>query len=213
MNCYKNRITDVIHDPLLTKWRGILDTIYPVRAVVYGGCLRDLINGVPHKDVDILVSVPEREDGVQEVMWPIERPLGVHIQWTHGSYCPGMETRGVVMVGDCVYQGEQVNFVLTTKSDIMGVALQSDLGCCQVTCGRTGYLTWSQPFIYDLHSNTITVAHCEDAAQLQRSLMRAARIQQRYPTKEIVVPEKFRRFIPEIKNEGIRAFAASTSPY
>ena len=210
---YKNHITDVIHDPLLTKWRGILDSIYPVRAVLYGGCLRDLINGVQHKDVDILVNVPDSYVLPVTKMVNIETLLGVQIDWTIGNYCPGMEDRGVVSVGDCVYQGERLNFVLTTRSDIMGVALQSDLGCCQVTCGRTGYLTWSQRFIYDLHSNTITVAHCEDATQLQRSLMRATRIQQRYPTKEIVVPEKFRRFIPEIKNEILRAFAAGTSPY
>lgn len=154
-----------------------------VKLYVAGGYLRDTMNGLPPKDVDIMV-VPNKGESVDA--WDMSGILGctefhVRKEWLEEcQYMSDMQKRGVVGLIMGEYNGVEVQFIL--YDDYMTqeqVTHDMDINICQITMDSDSNVVESDNFVAGFANNEITLHH---EYSEKRKQSRIDRMVAKYPT-------------------------------
>lgn len=70
---------------------------------------------------------------------------------------------------------------------------EHDFGICQVWCDGAA-IRYTTEFFKDFTTNAFTLTQCESRREFERSMKRFARLSQKYPNHELVIPEEFAKW-------------------
>ena len=163
-------------------------------AIVAGGCVRDEIFGKPVKDIDVFVSYEDYENRTVNIQDVLGRE--VVLDGDSGDYEGGedAEVRGVVSLEP--HEGElpvQVIVLAPGMSPLDRVG-RFDFGFCQVAWDGNN-LEFSLGFLKDFNNKTITLVHCENQQEFDRSWVRLNRLMKKYLEFDYVIPEKYHGYV------------------
>ena len=154
--------------------------------VVAGGCLRDSVNGVPIKDIDVFVR-SDVDAHTFLTLLSLEYP-GAKIQFNL-SYSSS-EIHMVYDLGVDV-DGSPVQLIQLKNGDtIEEITNRIDIGLCQISYGPNG-LYYTGAFLQDFLNNTFTVVNCREESAVARTEGRIERLSKKYPGRKAVWPPEF----------------------
>lgn len=167
----------MIDDTRLGHFREILEVIrweFPgSHPVIGGGALRDSILGRPIKDVDVLLRAKDHEHLNSELTTYVRPPIIVQ----HGYGRADMYGCWNFKQQLCGYD---VQLILADFEDVYDLAHTFDIGLCRVTYdGTTLYV--SDEFKQDAADKAFRIRRADNQYELERSLRRVTRLQQKYP--------------------------------
>lgn len=159
-------------------------------AIVAGGCVRDTVFGKPVKDIDIFVSFED---------WS-------HL-WVPDVYLVDTLDREVVVENWSIYAdipdvklvytihplaNELPAQIIVMKEELSPLERldKLDWGFCQAAWDGEKVVT-TEHFDTDYRNQTMTLVHCEDLKEYDRSMVRAGRLKQKYPEFGVLVPFDF----------------------
>lgn len=154
------------------EWQFLLTAIQKQdpKAIIAGGCLRDLWCGKPHKDVDIFVFQPVNLEkmGVKSV--PEEE--------INKSYKEQIGVRNIIGASEHDYLGHLINMIWCANDDHTPLQFieSFDFGICQIAWTGTELIT-SPAFLWDFKYGIFTMTH---GRSYEKSKQRYERINQRY---------------------------------
>lgn len=161
-------------------------------AIIAGGFPRDMVYGVTPKDIDFFVSHDTTLEMIQNEFPEAKRES--YAEWLAYS---GNDVADVINLG--VIGGIPAQVIrLTRGSDPLSRMKEHDFGFCQIASFnvmRPSKLT--SAFVNDYVNNTVTLIHCEDKTQFDRSMHRWERLQKKYPSKRLVIPAEFQQFVTQ----------------
>lgn len=146
-------------------------------ALLAGGCLRDLDNGRPVKDVDIFApdcprSFEETRALVRQLCpdpQMLGNVMGGYEDWAT-SECIGVFD---ILTGDLDFQ------LICISSGPETILSRMDFGLCRISYdGETVHRT--AEYLADQEAHKFTLHRCDDSAQLDRSLRRYDRLSKKY---------------------------------
>lgn len=158
-------------------------------AIVAGGYLRDRLNFVSPKDVDIFVEplgLQQQFDLAKR--FPLKKDTATQfLEYTGGEFS---EVCGVWSLG--IADGYSVQLIEVDKAPEQR-AREHDFGICQVYHDGTD-LHVTDAFLKDHSERTFTLSHCESKAQFDRSMARYERLSMKYPSYPLVIPQEFQQW-------------------
>lgn len=145
-----------------------------------GGYLRDVLNGVTPKDIDVMV-VPVEDSDAYDFEWCLtdtefhtEKQLLEECQ-----YMSDMSSRGVSALFMGSYNGDDLQFIVYDKIMTQEqVTLDMDINLCQITMDSSGFIHESDNFIEGFAENKITLHH---EYSEKRAQQRVERMLSKYP--------------------------------
>lgn len=153
-------------------------------SLLAGGCLRDLDNGRPVKDIDIFA--PNAGSSFEEVrekvgkLVPDSALIGVM-----GGY-ENWATEEVLGVFDIA--GPHSDYqLITLSSGPDSILPRLDFGICQIASDGSSVFR-TDAYERDKANQTFTLVRCDDAAQYDRSLKRFQRLSEKYQGWKLVDP-------------------------
>lgn len=174
----------MIDDTRLGHFREILEVVrreFPgSHPVIGGGALRDSILGRPIKDVDVLLRAKDHEHLDSELTTYVRPPIIVQ----HGYGRADMYGCWNVKEQLCGYD---VQLILADFEDLHDLAHTFDIGLCRVTYDGTE-LYVSPEFTQDAADKAFRIRRADNQYELERSLRRVTRLQQKYPEFELDHP-------------------------
>ena len=172
------------------RWAGL----FGVPACIAGGALRDLDIGVPHKDVDIFLSVaevPEYDD-----MGSRLRSEGGAVILDRQYMClearPNRITQEVGQVWEYRVGDETYNLIfLTQRFTPVEFYARLDFGMSRISWWTDDRVVRSHvSYDADKEAKEFRIRRCENRDQLDRSTLRGQRIIKRsYPDYDLVLPK------------------------
>ena len=163
-----------------------------IRAVAGGGLLRDLYLDRPYKDADLFVHASDASD---EKVISVLQSLGftdVKIVVTNAA-TEYMEFADVESVIEGVHPSipvpVQVIRVVTNNQSGERMIERLDLGPCQIGMDHLGHFWHTIQFWTDVSERTFTVTRNE-GNDIERSVKRFERLEQKYPGWKLVVPKE-----------------------
>lgn len=176
-------------------WRLVLKEIqlqgFPEAAIV-GGALRDLVHGVPVKDVDIFVTDSPKLREALGVVFPQGYKTVLH-----PNSCDYIDSLAdVTSVYEGVRHGVEFQIIaVRDQASVEDFVARIDFGICRI--GYDGSAAYHpESFIRDVQNKTFTLLRSDDAAQFNRSLERYDRLQAKYPKHTLVVQPEFEHLLP-----------------
>lgn len=155
-------------------------------AVVSGGYLRDTLNSVPPKDIDVFCG--PLSDGALKLLNSMFPAMRQQVSEAAADYVFGSENRGVAAVWDLGIAPEGLPMqliVVTPETAVLDVFKRNDFGICQLQDdGET--LTMTAACAKDMAERTFTLVACENERERERSLRRWARLGEKYPDFKLV---------------------------
>lgn len=152
------------------------------KCYVSGGYLRDIMNGITPKDVDVMV-IPTIEDffewhDLEEVLdsteFHCERSLRDECK-----YMSDMKERGVCGLFLGEYNSVEVQFILynnvLTQQELTE---DMDINICQISMASDGTIVESDNFVEGFATNKLTIHHEYDEARAEK---RIERMIEKYP--------------------------------
>lgn len=160
-------------------------------AVISGGYLRDRLNGVQPKDIDVFVPGMSLDQFVSmKKAFPDS-----HKETFSGAmdYVSGGEVASCHVLGDV--SGIPIQMIeLYGQESYKDRYKINDFGQCQ--CMDDGvHFEGTGLFVDDRVNHTFTLDVCEDKRQFDRSMRRWERLKERYPDHTLVIPNRFRGFM------------------
>ena len=136
-------------------------------AIIAGGFLRDLYFGKKFKDIDIFVANPVgfiSFDFIAETKYDMTYSTDSEISEVQKLYCDNFE----------------INIICVPSGDLIARVQEHDFDFCQVyTDGKQIYGVEILQQVQQ--TKEVTLVQCENAKQLERSLRRWDRFQEKYP--------------------------------
>lgn len=152
-------------------------------AIVAGGCVRDEIFGKPVKDIDVFVSYAD----AYKYLFPeshfadcLERDVSLEY-WSLYTDIPDVDSvcSVVPLAGELPVQ---IIIMKPRLSPIERLGLL-DFGFCQVAWDGKE-VVYTPEFQWDHYFDEITLVHCENQHEFDRSMVRYERLKQKYPEDE-----------------------------
>lgn len=184
------------------------------RAVVAGGYLRDMLHGIPPKDMDVFVMSDDGDGPTAALLQAIQVITGP-INWL----CVGGEYWGA---DSCLRVGEAqvdhdgnlhpvpINVIVLQKGILPADdARLNDFGMCQIWYDGER-LQWTDAFLRDSVFWTFTLKVCEDVNQFARSMRRWERLRQKFPYHTLVIPPEFKEFEEACSSASVGGLALSS---
>ncbi len=151
-------------------------------AIIAGGALRDLCTGHEVKDVDVFTTA--------QPIWDIPNPESSDKDYE------GMQYVQAIISYDA--QPYPFNVIIIKPTDWVDLLRSFDFGICQI--GFDGkQLLKTQEFLWDVKNTLFTMRHID---RYPRSILRYARISQRYQAWPIAIPQLDELNWPIIKDEA-----------
>jgi hypothetical protein len=171
------------HDKVPEAWTEAVDWVREATggdAVLAGGALRDLVNGVEIKDLDIFVPWSlEAYNGMRERLRLEGATLGQYVPPFAASYG---SMKDVIAILGFEFRGLPLNIIFLSseeeKFSVYSVISRIDFGICQIGMNREGILQVTPAFLNDLTRKTFTNLRFGDEPRARR---RWERISQKYP--------------------------------
>lgn len=150
-------------------------------ASIAGGCLRDLDNGAPIKDVDIFVN-PEPTSVLGDLLgtglskfYAYADALG----WEQNHAASYTNIGDVEAIWTYTQGGVEYNVILLRKPlNLSQLVSRMDFGICQIAANSEGVVWCSEAYAKDRQNKTFTMM---DADREDRSKARFERLQEKYP--------------------------------
>lgn len=162
-------------------------------AIVAGGAIRDYILGKPIKDIDVFVSY---EDTDQFMFPSLVMANALNRDVLKEDWSTYMNIPDVLAVYSMTPYMELPVQIIVMKPGLSPVDRidQLDFGICQVWYnGVTKKCT--PAFSEDAVNKTITLVHCENLHEFERSMTRYVRLSQKYSEFELLIPEQFQQYL------------------
>ncbi len=158
-------------------------------AVCVGGALRDSMNGVPLKDIDIFVTsigdFVSEATLIEDVTHVKPTPLFVGYRGEHS-----FDVKHVFYIGDINDVPIQI-IVLKEPKTVMEKIMRVDFGMCQI--GWDGeQLHTTDAFWKDFSEKTFTVTRCDSEGDHARTMRRWERLNKKYPNHTLVDETAFK---------------------
>ena len=174
-----------------TEWRRILHAIFVVHpeAVLAGGALRDLDNGVTPKDLDIFIERSSNVLFADPILMAL-RTVNPNAQAlrSYDFNSMGLETDCIVSRAYIV-NGLEVNVIqLKDRVNITRVLDRIDFGICQIAYAIDGGVRWSNAYAKDRADKTFTITRNDSMEDRNRTYRRWKRLSKKYPGWRLVDP-------------------------
>lgn len=156
----------------MDKWTVIAKAVseaYGADAFVAGGAVRDFIKGEEPKDIDVFVNIDEKT--------LIKKASGLNVDFV---VAPLSEKYDNCKVLDGTYQGEKVQIIARSFTDVDNLINQFDIGFCQIAWDGEK-IVMTAAATKDFGSNTMTVINDRPGTG-----ERLARFSQRWSYLEVV---------------------------
>lgn len=162
---------------------------HDVKCYVAGGFLRDTMNNIKPKDVDIMVA-PQNDIfdafdlslGLMRTEFHVVKELLEECQ-----YMPDMQTRGVEGLITGEYNGVDVQFILYNKNlTQQQVTGDMDINLCQITMNSAGDIYETDNFVRGFADSVISLHHTYSEKRVKQ---RFDRMLAKYPTFSIEDPQ------------------------
>ncbi len=152
--------------------------VYP-SAILAGGYLRDAFFGRSQKDIDIFVDYSEVITG-----------LPGSVVNTASGY---MDNGDVDLVWELKGYALPVQVIMLREGlTAMSRCLEHDFDFCQIW--HDGWSTGCTSAFANANMDEITLVHCENQKEFDRSMRRWKRLSVKYPECVLVIPERFHKY-------------------
>lgn len=159
------------------EWKDLLAEIQATgaRAVIAGGCLRDLDNGVAPKDIDIFIEAGDDEEAanLNEVLG------GKNIDNPEKQWYPESMREVILVSGSKKDAGLPVEFIFVNWQ-VSNILARFDYGFCRLAFDGKD-VTWDEQYDQDKANKVMTLMRCESEGALASSVRRFARWRDKYP--------------------------------
>lgn len=160
------------------EWLGVLSRVqaFSPTAIIGGGCLRDLDNGKPIKDIDIFLDY---EGDMLDVTSALEDTHPFIDMVLDGDYGPlGQGVTGMVEVR--AEYGLPINLIFVTPGTCSfdAQAARFDFGICQIACDGD-HIRATPAYAFDKQEQSFTL-YVREGDKVERSMRRWERLRSKY---------------------------------
>jgi len=183
----------------------ILDQ-YLYKAVIAGGCLRDLDYDLEPKDVDIFVHRdPETQEDDHQLIDDASNFANFGLKFITSS--------------SLEYANPRISYALNMKDNAPGafnpLPVQLvytkayppsmevpffDFGICQIWCGMDGEVHTTEAYEKDKLDKTLTITRCDNKVQARRTAQRIHKFFKKFPDHRLIIPEQYKQLLGEAKD-------------
>lgn len=177
-------MTQLIPDEVLEVLQRVKE--FAPSAILAGGYLRDTVLDRPAKDIDIFCCAE-----VEPMRLRRKFPEARLEPFSHWLEYQDNEVVSVWNLGTAMGLPVQL---IEIDGHPLDRAKEHDFGICQVWHDGTD-MDSTEAFLRDCLDSSFTLVRCENQAQFDRSMKRFARLSQKYPDHELVIPLEFKQWM------------------
>lgn len=159
-------------------------------AIVAGGCLRDAILGVPHRDIDIFVGPDFDPTKLPEAWAAFVLSPETFVQDYAEHFAPRLKAVWGLANCDGELLGPAAAQIIVMAEPIKLPELLADFdwGFCQIGGHTLSKLFCTDAFRADMNNNTATLTAKPGDPRMERMLRRGKEFQRRFPDRRFLVP-------------------------